>query len=430
MHTDFAINIENLSKIEGSADLDIMVRKGRVQHVKLKISENKRFYTQAIRGKPFAITPQLMSRICGTCSIAHLLCCIDAIENTLGVEPSEQTIMLRKLAMYGLMIRDHALHLYMFSLPDVFGKDSILEFDENNPEENKLVHEAFAVKDAGSSLSKLIAGRAVHGTYPVVGGFLHFPEKKEIKRTFNKLKDVRKKVLNLIDVFHRCDFSFEKKSNFVALVTDDYSFLRGTIQTTKGGLVEKNDYLGHLHRVVIPYSQASGYEFEGKEYIVGALARMNLNRHNLHKNTKKDTSEVLKKFPSINICHNNLAQAIEVLHCIDHSIELLKANKFKQEIPAAIPEISSEKENVGVLEAPRGTLYYKVKIGTDSKIMHGDIVVPTSQNQVHMENSIRLLVETNIEKGKEWLQREIEKLIRAYDPCMSCATHFLRINWI
>ena len=143
MHSvDMDLSIDKISKIEGHGQLDLKIRKGKVEDLKFKIIENKRFYTKAIEGKPFIAAPALMSRICGTCSISHLLCCINSIENALGYEPSEQLKILRKLTTYGLMIRDHALHLYFFSLPDVFEKDSILDFDPDDPVQQVLRHES------------------------------------------------------------------------------------------------------------------------------------------------------------------------------------------------------------------------------------------------------------------------------------------------
>ena len=148
--------------------------------MKLKITESKRFYTQAIRGK-FAISlPLMTSRICGTCSIAHLTCCSEAVERAFGYTPTDQTLLLRKLSLYGMMIRDHALHLYLFCLPDLFGKDSILDFDKSQDE---MIRKAFAIKSAGNNLSKVIAGRAVHATFAEVGKFSHIPDKDDGKET-------------------------------------------------------------------------------------------------------------------------------------------------------------------------------------------------------------------------------------------------------
>jgi coenzyme F420-reducing hydrogenase alpha subunit len=425
MHKDADIKIEQLSKIEGHADLDIKIRNGEVADVKLRIEENKRFYTQAIRGMSYMQVPQLVSRICGTCSIAHLSCCIEAVENIVGFKPSKQTQLLRNLAMYGLMIRDHAMHLYLFSLPDVFGKDSVLDFDESL---HKYVHHAFAVKGAGNNLSKLIMGRSVHATLCQVGGFLKVPDKEGVKKSVEELKKVREDVIKLIEVFANWPERFERKTNFVGIVSKDYNFLEGRIKSTDGLDIPENKYWEHLDRVVIPYSQAEGFEFEGKEYLVGALARMNLNKNNLHKDTKKDAVKFLRMFPSENIFHNNLAQAIEILHSIDRSIELLETHSFKEEKKPAIKPKTNE--GVGVIEAPRGTLYYMLSLNADGTVRFGNLVIPTAQNQIKMQSDIKYFLPQLLDKPEEEIKLELEKLIRAYDPCMSCASHFLKVNWI
>jgi len=425
MHEDFEISIEGLSKIEGHASLDVKVRKGKVEYVKLKISQSKRFYTQAIRGKMFQSVPQLVSRICGTCSIAHLTCCTEAVEKALHVEPSSQTSLLRKLMTYGMMIRDHAMHLYLFSLPDVLGKDSVLDFDER---QHELVHHAFEVKKAGNDLSKLIGGRAIHPPYAQVGNFSHLPDKNETKQVIEELKKVRSNIFELVRIFYDCPFTFRKRTRFVALTTSDFSFLEGMIKSSQGLIIPESNYWEHLHRVIIPYSQASGYEFEGKDFMVGALSRINLNREKLHKETRRDLAKYIRMFPSENIYHNNLAQAIEVMHCIDHSIEILENTDFKKENNKKIK--IKEGKGVGVIEAPRGTLYYAVDLDKEGKILYGNLVIPTAQNQIKMENDIRTLVSRNLDKDKNFIQYEIEKLIRAYDPCMTCATHFLKVKWL
>jgi sulfhydrogenase subunit alpha len=172
------IHVDNMSKVEGHGKLDIKVKGGKVEYAKLKITESKRFYTQAIKNKFALSLPLMTSRICGTCSIAHLTCCSEAVERALDYTPTDQTILLRKLSLYGMMIRDHALHLFMFCLPDLFGKDSILDFTEDQDE---LVKKAFAIKSAGNELSKAVAGRAVHATFAEVGKFSHIPNPEAIK---------------------------------------------------------------------------------------------------------------------------------------------------------------------------------------------------------------------------------------------------------
>ena len=440
MHTcDLDIEISKLSKIEGHADLDIKIRNGKVEDVVLKVMENVRFFNQAVQGKPFVSVPQLVSRICGTCSIAHMTACIEAVEKTLEIKPSEQTMLLRKLTMYSLMIRDHALHLYFFSLPDMFGLDSILDLPDDKSSQGgpayggkELIHDALHIKEAGNNLSNLVAGRSVHATFEQVGGFSNEVDKSKIPATIEELQKIRPSVLKLIDIYFNCPWELKRKTNFVAIATPDFSFLEGTIKSTSGAVIEEKDYWDHLHNVVLPYSQASGFKFEGQDYMVGALARINLNKENLHPNTKKDAEKYLAVFPSENIYHNNLAQAIEILHSVDHAIELLQTNEFKKEEPAK-PEKQSG-EGVGVIEAPRGTLYYWMAID-EGKVRYLNLVIPTAQNLINMREDIKKIVvdfcssdAVAEEKLEETIRKEAEKIIRAYDPCMSCASHFLRVK--
>jgi len=200
-NNNFDINLEEISKIEGAASLELKVRNNKIEDLKFSISEWKRFYTQAIKGKPAAAIPQLVARICGTCSNAHLLAAIEAVEKAFDIVPSAQTMLLRKLLYYGLIIRDHALHLYVFSLPDLFGKDSILDFDENDPIQHELLDDTFSVKEVGNQLSIVVGGRSVHAPQPMIGGFLKLPELAQIKNLKNDLLNIRSKILKLIQIY-------------------------------------------------------------------------------------------------------------------------------------------------------------------------------------------------------------------------------------
>ncbi|KKS38341.1 MAG: hypothetical protein A3G49_06035 [Candidatus Sungbacteria bacterium RIFCSPLOWO2_12_FULL_41_11] len=430
MHTvDLDLNLDRLTKVEGSASLEIRVRGGKVEYARFKINEYKRFFTKALEGKPIIALPQLLSRICGTCSNAHILASIEACEHALDIEPSEQTKILRDLTMDGLNIRDHALHLYLFSMPDIFGKDAFLDFDENNPVEHQMLHDGFEIKAAGNFLASLIAGRSVHATYPVVGGFTHFPEKDGIEEAVKKLEAARPAVLRLIDVFKNCPFSFDRQTKFMALVPKDkYGFIDGCIQTGEGECIEERDYREHLEHVVLPYSQASAYKHSRGSYMVGALARVNLAKHLLHPKTKEMLADTLSIFPSTDVFRNNLAQAVEILHCLDSALEILKTFEFKAE--PVIKKPPREAVGVGVVEAPRGTLYHQYHLAKSGIVTEGEVIVPTGQNQINIEEDIFALVQKLLPSAeKEQIQFEVEKLIRAYDPCMSCAAHFLKVKW-
>ncbi len=426
---DFDINIADMSKIEGHASLELKVRKGEVKDVKLEIFENRRFFELAVRGKNYAAVPQLVSRICGTCSAAHLLCSIKCIEHAFGFEPTEQTRMLRDLTLHGVNIRDHAMHLFLFVLPDLFGKDSVLEFADSGPE-HELLHSALAIKQAGNSLSSEIGGRTVHPPFPAVGHFLHVPSKDKAKGIVSELKAVREGAVEFVHLFAEKDFSFGMPDiDFVANVNETYSYMGDGICThSKGFCIPEHGFERFFKESVIPYSQASGFRFQGTPYMVGALARMNINGTAMNKKTRKDLSEH-KLFPSFNIYHNNLAQAIEIVHCIDSSIELLESCDFRQEPVMSITP--KESEGVGVMEAPRGTLYYHGRLDKAGNFTYANLVIPTAQNQVLMEKAVGRLVQQRVTEGEtpDGIQKEVETLIRAFDPCMSCATHFLKVKW-
>jgi sulfhydrogenase subunit alpha len=405
------------------------VKNDKVDYAHFKITEYKRFFTQAMQGKPIIALPQLLSRICGTCSNAHILASIEACEHALGIEPSEQTKILRDLTMYGLNIRDHALHLYLFALPDIRGKDAFLDFDENDPVEHQMLHDGFEIKAAGNFLSGLVAGRSVHAPYPAIGGFTHFPDEKEIEEAVKKLEAARPAVLRTIEIFRTQPFRFDRHTNFMALVPHDhYGFIEGCINTGLGECIIEKGYRDHLERVVLPYSQASGYKYRGGSYMVGALARMNLAKGLLHEKTRNTLGETLNLFPSTDIFLSNLAQAVEILHCLDRGVEILTSRKFESE--PVIKKSPREAVGIGVVEAPRGTLYHKVNLGSDGIVKDGEIIVPTGQNQINIEEDVVTLVNGLLpDTSKEKIQFEIEKLIRAYDPCMSCAAHFLKVKW-
>jgi sulfhydrogenase subunit alpha len=430
MHQDnFDINIDDMSKIEGHASLEIKVRKGEVKDVKLEVFENRRFFELAVRGKSYAAVPQLVSRICGTCSAAHLMCSIKCIENALGVVPSEQTMALRDLTTYGVNIRDHAMHLFLFVLPDLFGKDSVLEFSDTGLEHD-LLHKALDIKAAGNLLSTEVGGRTVHPPFPAVGNFLHVPSKEKARALVAELKQVRESAIDFVHLFAERDSRFDIPDiDFIAISNRDYSFVKGGLcMHSSGYCIPEHSFERFFKERVVPYSQASGFSFQGKPYMVGALARMNINVTALHKDTREDLTED-NIFPSFNIYHNNLAQAIEIVHCIDTSLELLETCEFRQEPIRKIEP--KESEGVGVIEAPRGTLFYHGKLDKSGNMTYANLVIPTAQNNVLMEKAVGMLVQKCLgeDKTKERIQHEIETLIRAFDPCMSCATHFLKVRW-
>ncbi|MDP4030837.1 MAG: nickel-dependent hydrogenase large subunit [Patescibacteria group bacterium] len=422
MHqVNFDLSLEEISKIEGAASLDLSVKDNQVAKCQFKITEYKRFYTQAIKGKAAVAAPALLARICGTCSNAHILAAIKAVEAALQITPSAQTLSLRRLVNSGLIIRDHALHLYVFVLPDLFNQDSLLDFDENDQAQHQLLHDAFQVKEAGNQLSILAGGRSVHAPYPMVGGFMKFPEPTGINKVIKLLEASRPAVERLIKVFSAWPKTQAQTIPYLA-------YIDGRIKSSDGLNIAESDYRSQLQKKQLDYSQASAYTYKAGFYMTGALARLNL------------TPNPPAPFPSNNVYHNNLAQAVEILQAIDDSIAILKQVNFTAE-PMVKPSLASG-DGIGVIEAPRGILYHHLTI-TNGVVTDAEILVPTGQNQLNIENDIKILVEDYLRnhsgseksdtpgvKLQAQLAHEIEVLVRAYDPCMSCAAHFLKINWL
>ncbi|MBU1016743.1 MAG: nickel-dependent hydrogenase large subunit [Patescibacteria group bacterium] len=425
------ITIDNITKIEGTAGLEVVVEDGKVKNLKFIIKDYRRFYTESVKGKPFIAAPSFLSRICGTCSVAHLFAALEAIEKSQGIVNTKQTMLLRRLAYNGLMIRDHALHLYFFVLPDILGVDSILDIsDDSNSLGHILLHDSFDIKRVGKEITEVVIGAAIHAPFPTIGGFLKLPDPSKFPDLISRLESVRPQVLRGIKTFFEWNENLTRNSDYLCLRNDkSYDFIEGLIINSSGKKVSEEKFHSFLKSVVIPYSQAEGYVFSDvhEDYLVGSLARLNFNKDLLNPRTKKSAKKYLSVFPSNNIYHNNLAQAIEVLQCVDDSLDILKTIKIVPEDPIKKPIKAGS--GVGVVEAPRGILYHLAKINEKGIIEDYDVIVPTAQNQINIENDLKKYFNDNLDKEHDILRRDAEKIIRAYDPCMSCATNFLKIEW-
>jgi sulfhydrogenase subunit alpha len=426
-HANFAFSVKQVTKIEGHASLDIEVKDNQVTKCRFAITDFKRFYTKAVEKKPAAAAPGLLSRICGTCSNSHILASLKAVEQAVGITVSESVVHRRELVNAGLYIRDHALHLIVFVLPDLYNVDSILDFDETDPVQRSMIENLFKLKAAGNHLAIYAGGRAVHAPDMMLGGFSKPADAAAIPSLIKELQAVRPIALQLVDLFSKVNFSLVRNNRFLALRGEthyDY-FQSRTLKDSENRSIEDTEYRNHLQHVPIPYSHASGYQFDGQDFMVGSLARLNLNQDLLHPNTKKDLQTILTRFPSNNVYDNNLAQAIEIVEAIDRGLDLLAQGNPEHQ-PPVTPTQSSGK-GIGIIEAPRGTLYHAATI-ENGMISKYEVIVPTGQNQINIENDLKLLINQNLHLEEAALAHECEKLIRAYDPCMSCAAHFLKFK--
>lgn len=416
--------LKNISKIEGHAHLSLDVKKGEVKNVEFKVSENKRFFEKIILGRRAEEIPLLVSRICGFCSSSHCTTAIEAVEKAFEVEVSEQTDMLRDLLLNGEFLKSHSLHLFFLALPDYLGKESVLEFDKK---QHKLIHLGLDLKKLGTEILQMVGGRAYHTTNELVGGFKKIPEKKELESLLPSLEQGRSKAEKAIRLFVKFKPQFERETDYVGLVNKDYSFLAGDIISSAGVCIPEELYSMYLEEIVVPYSLAKEAKFAGKEFMVGALARINLNRQNLGRKTKKIIRKLKLPFPSHSPFLNNLAQAVELYQCIDSSIYLINEIKCRRENLKKIKP--REAIGIGITEAPRGVLYHEYEFNKSGKIKNSNIIVPTQQNTRNIEEDIKEFLPPLLDLPKPRIELELEKLIRAYDPCISCATHFLEVDW-
>lgn len=426
-HDNFTFSLNQITKIEGHARLDIEVQNRQVTKCWFAINDYKRFYTKVVENKPALAAPQLLSRICGTCSNSHIMASLKAIEQALGIQVTETTVLRRDLINAGLYIRDHALHLIVFALPDVYNLDSVLDFDETDPTQRAMIENLFKLKAAGNRLAIFSGGRAVHAPDMMVGGFNKPVDPTQIPTLITELQSVRPIAVMLAELYAKVNFSMIRNNRYIALHNDQYyDYLNSrTIKDSSNRTWPDTEYRNHLQHDAAGYSHASRYRFDGQDFMVGSLARINLNQPQLHPQTRKDLASILSLFPSNNIYHNNLAQAIEIVDAIDHTIDLLTQNKLEH-APAVAPTRTSG-EGIGIIEAPRGTLFHSAVI-ENNLIKKYEVIVPTGQNQINIENDLKHLIEKNIDLAEPELQHECEKLIRAYDPCMSCASHFLKFK--
>jgi sulfhydrogenase subunit alpha len=397
------VSIDAITKIEGGAGLEVVIEDDAVKDLRFMIADYRRFFTTAVRGKRMVAVPSFLSRICGTCSVAHLFASLMAIEDSQGIEVSEQTKALRRLAYDGLMIRDHALHLYFFVLPDLLGVDSIFDIsDDPDDPGHTLLRDSFDVKRLGTDITNVVIGAAIHAPLPTIGGMLRNPDPSKFPDLISRLAAVRPQVLRAIGTFSEWDASLVRNVDYLCLRNDArFDFLEGDIVNSNGRRVPAAEFEKYLEYVQIPYSHAEGYRFSdtGEDYLVGALARLNLNPDLLHPRTRADAAPYLSAIPSNNVYHNNLAQAIEVLQCVDEAIDILRNIRIADEEPVRRPPRAGV--GMGVIEAPRGLLYHKAQVNEGGVVEDYDVIVPTAQNQINIENDLKDYFNENLDSDED-----------------------------
>jgi len=419
------IKLEHITKIEGHANLTVSIDGNKIKKCELGSVEGSRYFEGILKGRKATEAPEITSRICGICSCAHTICAIQAVEDALGIKPSRQTAMLRELVMIGERIRSHATHLYFLALPDYLGFESALDMSTKYKKE---VETALRLTKLGNEVITAIGGRDMHPVSLQVGGMLKLPMQEQIDELRRRLQDAQKDAIATAKLFSCVKWpKFDNETEYLSLSDQaNYPMLTGDL-VSKSGRFKKEDYLKFLEEYHEPFSTSNFVVRKEKKYMVGALSRLNNNYKFLSKNAKKILTDAKVKFPILNPFMNNFAQGVELVHYVDRAIELCRKIEITEEKTA---ELKLKKgRGVGVIEVPRGLLFHEYELNDKGEIVKANIVTPTAQNLLNMQEDIRAFLPSLLKLSEPKIVLEIEKLIRSYDPCFSCSSHFLQIKW-
>lgn len=419
------ITLNHITKIEGHASLNLGIKNGKVTVCELGATEGARYFEGMVVGRTYVEAHEMTSRICGICSSAHVIAAITAIENALQFTPSQQTLDLRALLTLGERIRSHATHLYFLALPDYVGYESALAMA---PKFKKELQMALRLIKVGNHMVSLFGGRDLHPVSATVGGWLHLPHQDEIDDLAKQLSAVKKDAIKTATLFMSLTYPrFAGCGTWFSLTDPDrYVVLEGTL-TSGEQSYHPDQYLDFIKEHHQAYSNANFVVKEGHRYMVGALPRLNANAHQLSKDAKKILEKSGLTLPSTDPFQNVMAQAVELVHAIDHALDVCKKLNIREEPVAKIQPKAGR--GVGCVEAPRGVLFHDYTLDDQGTITKANIITPTAQNLLNIQEDIREFVPGIAKKSKDTIIMEIEKLIRANDPCFSCSAHFLEVQW-
>lgn len=420
------IEVHNLARVEGEGSLHLQIRGDRVTEVKLGIFEPPRFFEAFLRDRSFEEVPDITARICGICPVAYQMSACMAIETAFNIKVDGMIRNLRRLLYCGEWIESHVLHMFFLHLPDFLGYESAISMAS---EYRDLVSGALKLKKAGNEILRVLGGREVHPINVRVGGFHRVPGRGELDALGEELAANRQFLVDSLRFLASLNYpQLEMDYDFVALRNpSEVAMLDGRIATSRGLEIPVNQFTDHFTEVQVPHSTAlHGHLRDGGTYLVGPLARLNLNWDIYPQAIKGFAEEIGFSIPCKNQFKSLIARGIETLYAVDHAIELIKSYE-----PPAEPAVEVKVRagiGHGCTEAPRGILYHRYEIGPDGLVKSATIIPPTAQNQPQIEADLAAYAPRLLSLPQEEMTLRCEQLIRNYDPCISCATHFLRIT--
>lgn len=413
---------KQISRIVGHSKLEIELSGEKVEAVRFNINEDARFFEAFMLGRRYDDVPEIVTRICGTCNANHRITSITALENALGIEPSEQTILLRKLVLYGSLIQSHMLHLYLLVLPDYLGAEDLLSTGKT-----EYIKRLLSLKLCGNKMVEILCGRPVQLIDAVVGGFNITPSKGKVEGLLRIVKETRTDALESFNLFSNLKFpeiNSSEQSHISLRNGSDYTMVGRRISLNGDDEFGIEDYRSKIEEYALPYSTSKRCRIDGRSFYVGARARVRVNRKWMSDESRNliSTCEASLSSPMGNIP----AKAAEVVHCYDDSIQILE-NLASRGIREEKPKVEVKAgDGIGVTESTRGTLLHHYTLDNTGYVKFANIITPTTFNCQHIEDSLRSTVPELL--GSPDMIPELEKLIRAYDPCISCSSHFLDLQ--
>jgi sulfhydrogenase subunit alpha len=426
--TDKTIHIEVpvLARVEGEGALELTIQDNRLQDLKLRIYEPPRFFEKLLAGRAYNEVMDIVARICGICPVAYQMSAVQAIESCFNINISPGIRNLRRLMYCGEWIESHALHIHMLAAPDFLGLNNVIEMAEQDPD---IVRRGLKLQNLGNRIIRELGGRSVHPVSICAGGFSTLPKASCLQELLRDLEEAVGDAAQLIEWTTRLNLpSHSQEFCCVALShADEYAINDGTIKSSDGLNIDITKYQDHFIEQHVPHSTALHSTLNNHPYLVGPLARLNLNHETLPDDVRAIISRHGITLPNYNMYYSIIARAIEIYFAITEAIRILK--DYSAPDAPALSVTPQAGVGYGCTEAPRGILWHRYELDKQGFVSSATIVPPTSQNQARIEEDIRITLETvGLDRSDDELRLEGERVIRNYDPCISCATHFLKLR--
>lgn len=428
------IEIPEISRVEGHAAVTVDLKDGKVTSVKLDVFEGTRFFERIVVGHHYTEIPHITSRVCAICSTGHVLAAIFAIERIHQFQPPRSVTLLRELMHLGMIIESHATHVCALALPDFLRAADLLSFATEHATEFQIWNK---LRDLGALVQTCIGGRPFHPVNLHPGGFSRVPSREDLITLGKALEAGREPAIELGKKVLGISMPFDKTCTtpFMALKneTSHYGYFGDSVVSSEGWTESIQDYRSYLLEHTVPYSHAKHSGPGHKPVMVGSLARLHFFADKLEGDAAKLYRDSSLKDPSPNTVLNNLAQCVELIEAIRRSLDIIDELN-SAELPAAMTNANTmgavAGAAVGAVECPRGTLYHSYEIDPQGRILSADMITPSAQNAARIEHDIKTLVERYYNERSELeLQGSLETLVRAYDPCNTCATHMVKVSY-